>query len=178
MRYLLEVCLIATLAAGITPSALAQSGSIATPVMRKGIHVELPATSNAVSLPDADKLDALIVTITEDGSVYLGIGPVNDPVKPGALAEMVKDVLSNRPDKRLYIKADARTPYANVVKIIDTARLAGVEVLSLLTAQQESPQPGSIVPPIGIEVWSARDCSRAEISLSSIASTRASDRPQ
>jgi biopolymer transport protein TolR len=162
MNYLLEVCLAAILAAGITPSALAQSGNIATPTMRKGIHVELPATSNAVSLPDADQQDALVVTITEDGSVYLGVGPVNDPVNPGALAEAVKGILSNRPEKKLYIKADARTPYANVVKVIDTVGLAGVDVLNLLTAQPESPQPGTIVPPKGIQVWSVRDCSRAQ----------------
>jgi biopolymer transport protein ExbD len=158
MNYLLEVCLVAILAAGIAPSPLAQSGSIATPAMQKGIHVELPATSNAVSLPDADQKDALIVTITEDGSVYLGV----DRVNPGALAETVKGVLSDRPEKKLYIKADARTPYANVVKVIDTVRLAGVEVLNLLTAQEETPQPGTVVPPKGIQVWSVRDCSRAQ----------------
>jgi biopolymer transport protein TolR len=162
MRYLLEVCLVAILAAGIRPTAVAQTGSIATPAMEKGIHVELPATSNAVSLPDADRQDALIVTITKDGSVYLGVNRVNDPYNSGALAEAVKGVLSNRPAKKLYIKADARTPYANVVKVIDTVRLAGVEELSLLTAQQESPQPGTIVRPKGIQVWSVGDCSRAQ----------------
>jgi biopolymer transport protein ExbD/biopolymer transport protein TolR len=148
MNSLLEVCLVVTLAVAITPSALAQSGSI-TPPMQKGIHVELPATSNAVSLPDADQQDALIVTITQDGSMYLGVNRVT----PGALAGTVKDAFSNRPGKKLYIKADARTSYANVVRVIDAMHASGVGALSLLSAQQESPEPGTVAPPKGIQLW-------------------------
>ncbi|MFZ0478783.1 MAG: biopolymer transporter ExbD [Terriglobales bacterium] len=158
MNSLLEVCLVVTLAVGITPSALAQSGSGVTPAMQKGIHVELPATSYAVSLPDADEQDAPIVTITEDGSVYFGVNRVN----PGALEETVKGVLSNRLEKKLYIKADARTAYANVVRVIDAVRASGVETLGLLTTQPESPQPGTVMPPKGMQLSLAGNCSKAE----------------
>ena len=149
MNSLLEVCLVVTLAVAITPSALAQAGNSMTPAMQRGIHVELPATSNAVSLPDADQQDALIVAITQDGGMYLGVNRVT----PGALAETVKDAFSNRPGKKLYIKADARTSYANVVRVIDAMHASGVGALSLLTAQQESPQPGTVAPPKGIQLW-------------------------
>jgi hypothetical protein len=79
MNHLLGVCLVAlTLVTGIAPSVAAQSpensfartwkGYEATPAtaqaMRKGISVELPVTSNAAPMPDADQEDASIDCIT------------------------------------------------------------------------------------------------------------------
>jgi biopolymer transport protein ExbD len=99
-------------------------------------------------MPVADQEDALIVSVTDDGSVYFGVNPIS----PAALAEKVKGGLSNRTEKKLYIKADARTPYANVAKVLDAVRTAGVETPNLLTAQQDSSEPGTLVPPKGLEV--------------------------
>jgi biopolymer transport protein ExbD len=143
MNYLLEVCLLVTLAAGATPAIGAQSPTIAAQTMQKGISVQLPVTSNAVAMPDADQEDALIVSVTDDGSVYFGV----DPISPAALAEKVRDGLSNRTERKLYIKAEARTPYANVVKVLDAMRTAGVEAPNLLTAQRDSSGPGTLIPP-------------------------------
>lgn len=148
MNYLLEVCLAVTLAAGPTPAIGAKSQAITAQTMQKGISVELPVTSNAVPIPEADREDALIVSVTDDGSVYFGV----DPISPAALAEKVRDGLSNRTERKLYIKADARTPYANVVKVLDAIRTAGVEAANLLTAQRDSSGPGTLIPPKGLEV--------------------------
>jgi biopolymer transport protein ExbD/TolR len=131
MNNLLEVCLIVlTLAtsisvpaefpvialrnsfAGIWEQAEATAGG-AQP-MQKGVSVKLPVSSNAVLLPDADKEDSLILSVTDDGTVYFGV----DPISPAVLAEKVKGDVSRRAEKKLYIKADARTPYANVIKVM------------------------------------------------------------
>jgi biopolymer transport protein ExbD len=148
MNYLLEVCLVVTLAAGATPAIGAKSQAITAQTMQKGISVELPVTSNAIAMPDGDQEDALIVSVTDNGNVYFGV----DPISPAALAEKVRDGLSNRTERRLYIKADARTPYANVVKVLDAMRTSGVEVPNLLTAQRDSSGPGTLIPPKGLEV--------------------------
>ena len=148
MNYMLEVCLIAlTLATDVVPPVLAQSQPPTTPALRKGISVELPITSNAVAM-DADQDDALIVSVTDDGSTYLGANPTS----PSRLTEEIKGDLSNRAEQKLYIKADARTAYANVLKVLDAVRTAGVEAPNLLTAQRDSSAPGSLVPPKGLEV--------------------------
>jgi biopolymer transport protein ExbD len=115
--------------------------------MQKGISVELATASNAVASHDADHEDALIVTVTSNGSMYLGINPST----PAALAEQVKSRLSNR-EQKVYIKADARAPYADVVTVLGAVSTAGVEAPILLTTQQESPEPGTAVPPKGLEV--------------------------
>src|ERR1700756_196069 len=149
MNYLLEVCLVAlTLPTGITPSVAAQSQAHTAQAMQMGISVELPVTSNAVPMPDADQEDALIVSVTDDGSVYVGVNPISS----AALAEKVRGDLSNRTEKKLYIKAGARTPYANVVNVLDAVRTAGVEAPNLLTVQRDSSEPGTLVPPKGLEV--------------------------
>jgi biopolymer transport protein ExbD len=114
--------------------------------LRKGVSVELAVTHNAVAMPDADKDGSLIVAITHSGSVYFGI----DPITPAALAE--KRGLSTRAGGKVYIKADARTPYANVAKVLDAVRTAGVTAPNLLTGQGETPAPGKLVVPNGLEV--------------------------
>jgi biopolymer transport protein ExbD/biopolymer transport protein TolR len=173
MNHLLEVCLAAlALTTAISPPVAAQSSVVrarssiagtweerlnfaepdatgrAAQAMQKGISVELPVTSNAVPMPDADQQDSLIVSVTDDGSVYFGV----NPIIASALADKVKASLSNRSQKKLYIKADARTPYANVVKVLNALRTAGVAAPNLLTTQRDSLEPGILVPPKGLEV--------------------------
>jgi len=148
MKHILEVCLVAVLAAEISPSIGAQSQTVASHAMQKGISVQLAIASNAVPMPDADQEYAMIVTITADGSIYLGVNPIS----PVALTEKVKDRPSDRPEKKLYIKADARTQYANVAKGLDAVRAAGVDAQNLLTAQSDSSEHGHLVSPRGLEV--------------------------
>jgi biopolymer transport protein ExbD/biopolymer transport protein TolR len=119
--------------------------------MQKGISVELAPTSSAVPVPEADNQNALIVTVTDEGKLYFGI----DPVTPGSLAERLKGRLSDR-TQNLYIKADARAPYASVVKVLDAARTAGVANVTLLTTQPKATKAGTVVLPEGIEMELAR----------------------
>ena len=119
--------------------------------MQKGISVELAPTSSAVSVPEADKQDALIVAVTDTGGLYFGI----DPVSPNSLAEKLKSRVSQG-TQNLYIKADARAPYTYVVKVLDAARTAGITGVILLTTQPKKTQPGTVVSPEGIEMELAR----------------------
>ena len=116
--------------------------------MQKGVSVDLPQTSNAVKVPEADNQNALIITVAANGSAYFGV----TPIVPDALAEGIKKDLANRTGAKLYVKADARTQYADVMNILAALRTAGVDAPTLLTAQADSPQPGTLAPPKGLEV--------------------------
>jgi biopolymer transport protein ExbD len=145
MKYLLEVCLVTfSLTANMICSAAAQSA----PAMQKGISVQLPASSNAVAIPKADSRDALVVTVTSDGSVYFG----DAQISPQELAARVKSELFGRSAETLYVKADARAPYAAFIKVVDSVRTAGVNGLTLLTVQRGDDKPGALVPPKGLEL--------------------------
>jgi biopolymer transport protein ExbD len=143
MNRLREVCFVVALSA--TP-AVAQS---AAPALQKGVSVQMVVTTNAVAVPGADAEDALIVSVTASHMVFLG----TERVGPTALAGKLKGVLSSHRETKVYIKADARAPYADVTEVLRAVRRASVNAPILLTAQGESPRPGIVVPPRGLEVF-------------------------
>jgi biopolymer transport protein ExbD len=116
--------------------------------LQAGISVSLPLVSSAMAVPDADKEDALIVTVTEDGDIYLGV----EPIEPDAVADKIKHAVAFRAEKKVYIKADARAHYSDVQKVLTAMRKAGVQTPVLLMAQREPLQPGALASPKGFEV--------------------------
>jgi biopolymer transport protein ExbD/biopolymer transport protein TolR len=110
---------------------------VITPMLQKGVSVDLAKTNNPVQMPDADKEDAMVVAITRDGKVFFG----SDQISPDQLTNKIKDKLVNRVDKRVFIRADARTKYGNVVEVVDNVRAAGVDQLGLLTEQRKMGAP-------------------------------------
>jgi len=118
--------------------------------MQPGIRVELAHTSSAVPAPDADSQNALIVTVTESGKLHLGI----DPIAPDSLAEKFKALPART--QNLYLKADARAPYASVVRVLDAAHAANIANITLLTSQPKTAQGEAVVLPEGIEIELAR----------------------
>ena len=106
---------------------------VITPMLQRGQSVDLVKTDNPVQMPDADKEDSVLVAVMRDGSIFLG----QDKVTADQLAEKVKDKLSNKADKQVFVKADARAKYGAVVEVVDNVRSAGVDQLGLLTEQRK-----------------------------------------
>ncbi len=116
---------------------------VITPMLQKGVSVDLAKTNNPIQMPDADKEDSLLIAIQHNGKIFFG----TDQITPDQLTSMVKDRLANRVDKRVFIKADARAKYGAVVEVVDDVRAAGVDQLGLLTEQRKmgsfsAPTPG------------------------------------
>jgi biopolymer transport protein ExbD len=142
-----QACLVVLVMAALPGVVSAQSG--ASVPLQRGVSVQLVVTSNAVAVPNADEPDALVVALTADGRTYLRANPVRTP----DLADSVRSILSTRKDKTLYIKADARVPYARVVEVIDAVQKSGVEGVTFLTTQQDAGDQGRRpVPPKGLEL--------------------------
>jgi biopolymer transport protein ExbD/biopolymer transport protein TolR len=114
---------------------------VITPMLQRGVSVDLTRTDNPVPMPDADKEDSLLVAITRDGKIFFGSDQI---AGADQLTNLVKDRLANKTDKRVFIKADARTRYGNVVDVVDNVRAAGVDQLGLLTEQRT---PGAFNAP-------------------------------
>jgi biopolymer transport protein ExbD/biopolymer transport protein TolR len=115
---------------------------VITPMLQKGVSVDLARTNNPTAMPDADKEDALLVAVTRDGKIFFG----SDQIDPTQLTNKVKDRIANRTDKRVYVKADARAKYGSVVEVVDNVRSAGVDQLGLLTEQRKSGAPTAPAP--------------------------------
>jgi len=106
---------------------------VITPMLNKGAQVEKVKAKNAIAMHAADKEDAIMVAITRNGQVFLS--PGNKQTTADELPDKVRDLLTNRLDKTVYIKADKRAKYEGVEDVIDNLRAAGVSDLGLLTEE-------------------------------------------
>lgn len=102
---------------------------VITPMLSKGISVDMVKTKNPIKMQAADKEDAVLVAITRDGKTFLG----SDPISADVLPAKVKDLLTNKLDKTVYLRSDSRSRYERVVEVIDNLRAGGVDQLGLLT---------------------------------------------
>jgi biopolymer transport protein ExbD/biopolymer transport protein TolR len=110
---------------------------VITPMLQKGTIVEMAKTNNPIPMADADKEDALIVAVQRDGKVFFDA----QMVTPEELTQKIKERVSNRTNKTVYVRADARAHYKAVVDVVDDVRSAGVDQLGLLTEQKHEQNP-------------------------------------
>jgi len=119
---------------------------VITPMLTKGQPIDLVRTKNPITMQAADKEDAVLISVTRNGSVFLSPGNLRVPVDQ--LPEKVKDLLTNKPDKVVFIKSDARARYGAVEDVVDNVRAAGVDQIGLITEQipdatkAKAPEPG------------------------------------
>ncbi len=106
---------------------------VITPMLTKGQTVEMVRTKNPIAMQAADKEDAVLIAVTRNGQVFLS--PGNQRVASDELPGKVRDLLTNKLDKTVYIKSDARAKYEVVMDVVDNLRAAGVDQLGLLTEQ-------------------------------------------
>ncbi len=106
---------------------------VVTPMLTKDLPVDMAAVENPREMQDADKEDAVVVAITRDSRIYIG----NTQMQKEDLTGQVKDRISSRIDKTVYVKSDARAKYGDVVAVVDEIRSAGVDQLGLLTQKVE-----------------------------------------
>lgn len=133
MKSTIEACLVGTI---LIIGTAAQK-----PVLRRGVAVDMPVASHAVEMRAADEQNAVVVAITVDGRVFVGI----EPTEPGALSRLSQ--------KTVYVKADSRTPYQQVLAVLDALR--GKSVV-LLSASPEAVRTGGYVPPYGTKLTVSR----------------------
>jgi len=121
---------------------------VITPMLSKGISVDMVKTKNPIKMAAADKEDAVLVAVSRDGKTYLG----SNAMAPDQLAPKVKDMLTNKLDKTVYLRSDSRARYERVVEVVDNLRAAGVDQLGLLTEKQPdkgTTPPAASAPPAG-----------------------------
>ena len=115
---------------------------VITPMLSKGVSVTLVQTQHPIAMQAADKSDAIVCAVTRDGKTFLN----TTFTQPEDMPAKVKDLLANRLDKTVFVKADARARYERVVDVVDNLRAAGVDEVGLITEQLvEKKKPGAAV---------------------------------
>ena len=99
---------------------------VITPIVQKGIDVKLPETSadTGGGMPTG----LIVLTMKKDLSVLINQQVVDLKV----LQDELRRIYSARQDKTIFIRADAKLPYARIMEMIDIAKGAGVEVLGII----------------------------------------------
>jgi biopolymer transport protein ExbD len=106
---------------------------VVTPLLQKGVSVDLAKTKNPREMREADREDAITVAVTRDGKIFLNA----DQLPKDRLGEKIRDLLTAKVDKTVYVRSDRRAKYGEVVDVVDTVRASGVDTLGLLTEKVE-----------------------------------------
>jgi len=107
---------------------------VITPMLQKGVSVDLARVNNPRTMQAAEKEDATTVAITRDGTFYLN----SDKITVDKITSTVKDRVADKLDKTVYVKSDARAKYGDVVAVVDAVRAAGVDAIGLLTEKVQT----------------------------------------
>jgi len=110
---------------------------VVTPMLQKGMSVDLAKVENPSEMPNADRDDAVIVGISRSGDIFIG----NQKSALDQVTATVRERIQDRPDKTVFIKSDGRAKYGDVVKVVDEVRSAGVDNVGLLTDKLERNRP-------------------------------------
>src|SRR5678809_220059 len=68
---------------------------VVTPMLQKGFTVDMATVPHAIDMPKADQDDAVIVSISRSGDIYIG----NQRTGLDDVTSIVQDRISGRPDK-------------------------------------------------------------------------------
>jgi len=98
---------------------------VITPMVQKGIDIKLPETTADTS---ATPQGLIVLTLKKDMSVMIN----QEQISMDMLKSRLTTLYSTRQDKTIFIRADAKLPYARVIELIDIAKGAGVEVTGII----------------------------------------------
>ncbi len=107
---------------------------VITPMLNNKVNVDLPVTTSAVVMENANKEDAVIVAVTRDGKTFLGANQVT----VDDLGTKISALIENKTNKEVYMRADQRANYGKVMDAVDGIRSAGVNQLGLLTEKSDT----------------------------------------
>jgi biopolymer transport protein ExbD len=105
---------------------------VVTPLMITGVDVKLPA----VSAPEALARQPLLVSIKEDGTLFLG--------RTVTRVEDAGDALRREragADRPVVVQADATVVYGRVVEVLDLCREAGFSTVGLAARKRQPVTP-------------------------------------
>jgi biopolymer transport protein ExbD/biopolymer transport protein TolR len=102
---------------------------VVTPMLQKGVSVDMAKTKNPIDMTEADKEDSVLIAVSRDGKFYLNL----DRISIDDLGNKVNEIVSTRVDKTIFVKGDYRAKYGDIVQVVDNLRAAGVDKVGLLT---------------------------------------------
>ena len=107
---------------------------VVTPMLQKGVPVNLPVTEDPEKTPDTDK--QLQISVKADGTVYLGSLAVLKQQMQGELEK----IHERTPDREIAVKGDKLVKYGAVLDALKACREVGFNNVGLIAQPKKSGQ--------------------------------------
>ena len=105
---------------------------IVAPLLQQGVAVTLPVATNTSEKPETQ--EQTVVAITADKRFFVNAVQVQQQ----DLGKRIMDLLEEKKEKIVIIKADVDVEYGAVMEAMDTLRAAGIEDMGLITETRRS----------------------------------------
>ncbi len=102
---------------------------VMTPLIQKGVDVELPTAINAINQPES--VDAVLY-IKRDGSIYVNEQPATEET----LQMMLEEALITASERKLYLRADQEVEYGLILDLIPYIKEADIEIMGIIAEKK------------------------------------------
>jgi TolR protein len=106
---------------------------VVTPMLQKGVPVNLPITEEPEKTPDTDK--QLQISVKADGSVYLG----QTVIRKEQVQSELETIHQRTPDREIAVKGDKLVKYGAVLDVLKACREVGFNNVGLIAQPKKSP---------------------------------------
>jgi biopolymer transport protein ExbD/biopolymer transport protein TolR len=105
---------------------------ITAPIMQGGVDVQLP---RAEARPLTAK-EGMVISVDREGHVYI------DETKVSLTDFRVtfRSLVATRKPSGVYLRADSRVPYGEVIAVLAIIRASGIKDVGLVAEEEETPQ--------------------------------------
>ena len=110
---------------------------IVAPLLQKGADVKMPSAANTADKPETQ--DQTVVAIDKQDRYFVN----GLPVMRQELRQKVGDILDQKKERIILIKADEDAKYSAVMDAMDELRAIGIEDMGLITERKVRPAGGN-----------------------------------
>ncbi len=106
---------------------------VVTPMLQKGVPVNLPVTEDPEKTPDTEK--QLQISVKADGSVYLG----PTVIRKEQVQSELDSIHQRTPDREIAVKGDKKVKYGDVLDVLKACREVGFNNVGLIAQPKKAP---------------------------------------
>jgi biopolymer transport protein TolR len=104
---------------------------LVAPMLQQGVAVKLPTAANTTDKPETQ--EQTVLAVSKDGSFFLNAKPITE----NDMGTRLSEILENKKEKIVLIKADEEANYSAVMAAMDQLRNAGIEDIGLITERKK-----------------------------------------
>lgn len=101
---------------------------VVTPLAPRGLDIALPA-DNTSTTPPPPNPNTVVLDIDAGSNISVNKSPVTKEELEGRL----RDIFQTKSDKTIFVRADGKVKYGNVIDAMDAAKGAGVERIGIIS---------------------------------------------